>query len=147
MTQVPIWIWNEIAAEQAALLPDVPRQTFALESADALATLVDRWAEEMKPELRLPGICSAVVEIYPLMLAREAIQAYLAARPERAGLRQVLVEILTPKDAAELMQLEHRLTPKETLELETVLKSPLPLIYWRMALKEQTRNVPSSSAA
>lgn len=85
--QVPIHIWNEVAAEQAHQLSPVALGTMRLPSGADLAELVDRWARLLRNQSSNPRIRLATVGIYPVMHSQAALRAYLASDPARAGLR------------------------------------------------------------
>lgn len=138
MYQVPMPIWNELARENGDLLPRTFRHLFKIKSSLKAMEILDDWCNRVKAwGPNLPHL-AMLQEIYPMTQCQAAIRAYLASDPRRAGLRQVMPELDSPEEGAELMAQEHRLSPEETAGLLMLLKSPRTLQNLKESLSAAT---------
>ena len=122
MYQVPMPVWNEIAASQALSQPWATLFRLEPEQLPAkLEQLVD------KP-LEAKGADNSVVLAYrlvaPLLMENEAISSYLEMT-QQTMLRASLPELNSVNEAVTLATMEYRLSPSQQAKLTQLLKQAL----------------------
>ena len=130
MYQVPMSVWNEIAASQPLSQPwfDLFRMDYD-ELTKALAPI------EKKMEMQ--GVDSTVIRAYlltaPLLVENEAVSSYIEMT-ERHDLRNSLPEICSVNEAVILATQEYRLNPSQQARLAKLL---------RKVIQEANQSTPS----
>lgn len=141
MLQVPTPILNQLALEQEVNLDPLERELFLLDG-PTLCRVADQWQTLLGS---MPGVdplvVSAVVAIYPWMLARRALLAFLAS-PERQPLRQAMPEINSPEEGAQLGSLEYRLDRAQTSALLGTLRNPHTRTLLQVSLEAIQARIP-----
>ena len=120
MIQIDPQIWNKIAETQQIQNP-ILKQIMMMESNQMLQT-IDKIGTSMMEKMQLPSkVVTAYLQVMPLLEENEAISNYLN-QTKQEELRQVLLEILTPMEAVQVMEQEHRLNNQQSQMLLNLLQ-------------------------
>ncbi len=106
MTEVPQWIWNQIA-EKVPLQTAWARKMFAMNQ-DQVVSELNSEAAKMKAQEIPDKVIAAYQHVLPLWIERHAISEYVS-RANDPRLRTMLPDLTEISEAVDLMTREYRL--------------------------------------
>lgn len=119
MYQVPLQVWNQIAASQPLYPP--MRELMLCKSPQELAAMVDKHLDHPAAQAHLDNKTTLAFRLtLPLLLENEAISAYIAETGQQ-DLRTALPELTNLREALQLAAMEYRLTQSQLVKLHHLL--------------------------
>jgi hypothetical protein len=123
MTNVPQYIWNELA-KAVTLRTAWAKRMFALNQ-DQVVDELNKQAKQMEQQGTPDAVISAYQDVLPLWIERQAISEYVE-KANDPHLRTMLPELTEPSEAVNLMTQEHHLNGKEAATLYELLTKQTP---------------------